>query len=97
MAFNQQLYNDLYRLRQRIKDRERQLQGRAPTVCSDNALYEIAELCPKKLTQSSPLKFKPSPTRRQKSINHSRKARILPRFLCRRDLKGAFQRRRRGR
>ena len=50
MAFNQQLYNDLYRLRQRIKDRERQLQGRTPTVCSDNALYEIAELCPKKLS-----------------------------------------------
>ena len=50
MAFNQQLYNDLYRLRQRIKDREKQLQGRAPTVCSDNALYEIAELCPKKLS-----------------------------------------------
>jgi len=47
---NQQLYNDLYRLRQRIKDRERQIQGRAPTVCTDNALYEIAELCPKKLT-----------------------------------------------
>ena len=47
---NQSLYNDLYRLRQRIKDRERQTQGRAPTVCTDNALYEIAELCPKKLT-----------------------------------------------
>ncbi|MBO5921189.1 MAG: HRDC domain-containing protein [Bacteroidaceae bacterium] len=47
---NQLLYNDLYRLRQRIKDRERQVQGRAPTVCTDNALYEIAELCPKKLT-----------------------------------------------
>lgn len=50
MAVNQQLYNELYRLRQRIKDRERQLQGRAPTVCTDNALYEIAELCPKKLS-----------------------------------------------
>ena len=47
---NQLLYDDLYRLRQRIKDRERQTQGRAPTVCTDNALYEIAELCPKKLT-----------------------------------------------
>ena len=50
MASNQKLYNELYRLRQRIKDRERQLQGRAPTVCTDNALYEIAELCPKKLS-----------------------------------------------
>lgn len=47
---NQLLYNDLYRLRQRIKDREREIHGRAPTVCTDNALYEIAELCPKKLT-----------------------------------------------
>lgn len=50
MAFNQQLYNDLYRLRQRIKDREKRLNGRAPTVCSDNALQEMAELCPKKLS-----------------------------------------------
>ena len=50
MDFNQQLYNDLYYLRQRIKNRERQAQGRAPTVCSDSALYEIAELCPKKLS-----------------------------------------------
>ena len=50
MAFNQRLYFDLYDLRQKIKDRERQLHGRAPTVCSDSALYEIAELCPKKLS-----------------------------------------------
>lgn len=50
MAINQRLYNELYRLRQRIKERERQLQGRAPTVCTDSALYEIAELCPKKLS-----------------------------------------------
>jgi len=50
MAFNKQLYIDLCQLRQRIKDRERQLHGRAPAVCSDNALYEIAELCPKKLS-----------------------------------------------
>ncbi|MBQ7799922.1 MAG: HRDC domain-containing protein, partial [Oscillospiraceae bacterium] len=50
MAFNQQLYNDLYCLRQRIKDCEKRRYGRAPSVCSDSSLYEIAKLCPKKLT-----------------------------------------------
>lgn len=50
MAINQRLYNDLYRLRQKIKDRERQSHGRAPTVCTDEVLSEIAELCPKKLS-----------------------------------------------
>ena len=50
MAFNQKLYNDLVYLRQSIKDRERKLQGRAPTVCTDAALYEMVELCPKKLS-----------------------------------------------
>ncbi len=50
MSFNQQhLYNELLYLRQRIKNRERKLHGRAPTVCTDAALYEMAELCPKKL------------------------------------------------
>lgn len=50
MTINQQMYNELYRLRQRIKETEKRAQGRAPIVCSDNALYEIAELCPKKLS-----------------------------------------------
>lgn len=50
MSFNQQhLYNELLYLRQRIKNRERKLHGRTPTVCTDAALYEMAELCPKKL------------------------------------------------
>ena len=50
MAVNQQLYNELYWLRQHIKETEKKTQGRAPTVCSDSALYEMAELCPKKLS-----------------------------------------------
>ena len=50
MAFNQKMYNELLYLRQRIKNREREIQGRAPTVCTDAALYEMVELCPKKLS-----------------------------------------------
>ena len=50
MTTNQQLYSELYRLRQRIKDRERQMHGRTPTVCSDYALDEMEELRPKKLS-----------------------------------------------
>lgn len=50
MAINQQMYNELYQLRQRIKDTGKRTEGRAPIVCNDDALYEIAELCPKKLS-----------------------------------------------
>lgn len=47
---NYQMYRELSMLRQRIKENGRRIQGRAPTVCSDEALYEIAEMCPKKLS-----------------------------------------------
>ena len=52
MAVNQQMFTELYRLRQRIKDEERKKnpQGRAPMVCSDEALDAIAKFCPKKLS-----------------------------------------------
>lgn len=47
---NRKMYNELFRLRQELKDEGRLTQGRAPLVCSDDALLEIAELCPKKLS-----------------------------------------------
>jgi len=50
MSFNQQLYNDLYFLRQRIKAKGRNADGRAPVVCSDEALSEMTYLRPKKLS-----------------------------------------------
>ena len=50
MSFNYKLYNELDALRQRLKDKGRVTNGRAPTVCSDEALYQIVELCPKKHT-----------------------------------------------
>ena len=50
MSFNYKLYNELDALRQRLKDKGRVTNGRAPTVCSDEALYQIVELCPKKPT-----------------------------------------------
>lgn len=50
MAINQRLYNDLERLRKAFKDDGRIKTGRrAPLVCSDEALYAIAEMCPRKL------------------------------------------------
>ena len=50
MESNYKLYIELDRLRDRIKDREKRLHGRAPAVCSDIALSEISELCPKKMS-----------------------------------------------
>lgn len=50
MAINQQMYLELCRLRQDLKEQGRSTQGRAPTVCNDDALHEIAKLCPKKLS-----------------------------------------------
>ena len=50
MSVNQQLYRELSQLRQKIKANEKRREGRAPMVCSDDALYSIAELCPKKLS-----------------------------------------------
>lgn len=47
---DREMYNDLLRLRQKLKDEGKRKQGRAPLVCSDDALLEIAELCPKKLS-----------------------------------------------
>lgn len=50
MAINEKMYRELYSLRQRIKDSEKRREGRAPLVCTDDSLYEIAQLCPKKLS-----------------------------------------------
>lgn len=44
------MYTELYRLRARLKEQGKRLQGRAPIVCSDDALYEMTALCPKKLS-----------------------------------------------
>lgn len=50
MATKQQLYYKLIHLRKKIKETEREVQGRVPIICSDNALYRMAELLPKKLS-----------------------------------------------
>lgn len=44
------MYSELFRLRQQLKNEGRITQGRAPLVCTDEALWEMAELCPKKLS-----------------------------------------------
>ena len=44
------LYNELLRLRRIIKDEGRLAHGRAPLVCNDDALLEIVEMRPKKLS-----------------------------------------------
>ena len=48
MNLDQNLYRELEQLRERIKNKERRISGRAPIVCADNALYEIVELVPRK-------------------------------------------------
>jgi very-short-patch-repair endonuclease len=48
MDYNPQLLRELNILRQRIKEQGRLQSGRAPIVCSDDALCEIARLMPQK-------------------------------------------------
>lgn len=45
----QRLYNDLFKLRESLKNRSKILEGRASTVCTDDALEEIVKLKPKKI------------------------------------------------
>lgn len=49
MSVNQQMYRELFNLRQRFKTQGKYQTGRAPLVCSDEALYAIAEMCPKRV------------------------------------------------
>ena len=44
------LYAKLAGIRANIKNKERAITGRAPVVCSDDALYAIADLEPTKLS-----------------------------------------------
>lgn len=50
MAVNEKMYNELYRCRQDIKKIIKAKTGKTPLVCSDDALWAIADLCPKKLS-----------------------------------------------
>ena len=50
MAINQKLYRELERLRAAFKEEGKRQTGRAPLVCSDEALYAIAEMCPRKMS-----------------------------------------------
>ncbi|HIS91478.1 MAG TPA: HRDC domain-containing protein [Candidatus Alectryocaccomicrobium excrementavium] len=50
MAIHPQMYKELEALRQRLKEEGRQAQGRTPVVCSDDALADIAQLQPQKLS-----------------------------------------------
>lgn len=46
---DQKLYNELYRLREKYKIYTKSKDGRASTICTDDALIEIVRLKPKKL------------------------------------------------
>ena len=48
MSINIKMYNELRNLREVLKYKGKVSQGRAPLVCTDEALYQIALLCPKK-------------------------------------------------
>ena len=46
--FSNALLDDLFVLRQRIRDREKRKTGRTPIVCPDEALHEMVRLMPRK-------------------------------------------------
>ncbi len=48
MEHNLELFDALYLLRQKIREREKAKTGRTPTVCPDDALREMARLMPQK-------------------------------------------------
>ncbi len=50
MSVDYKLYNELVRLRETLKEQGRRTTGRAPLVCHDDALYAIAKMCPKKMS-----------------------------------------------
>jgi len=49
MGLEEQLYEELYQLRERLRDEGRRATGRVPNVCSDEALQEMAERKPTKI------------------------------------------------
>jgi very-short-patch-repair endonuclease len=48
MDYNLELFDALYLLRQKIREREKARTGRTPTVCPDEALREMTRLMPQK-------------------------------------------------
>ena len=44
----QALEEALFKLRQKLKDREKQRTGRTPTICPDESIREIIRLMPRK-------------------------------------------------
>ncbi len=53
MEINQQLFRELNILRQQLKEQGHLQNGRAPVVCTDDALYEIVRLMPQKISDLS--------------------------------------------
>jgi len=49
MGLQQQLYDELYQLRERLREEGRLATGRIPNVCSDEALLEMSERVPTKI------------------------------------------------
>lgn len=49
MGINIKMYNELSLLRQKLKEEGKSTQGRKPLVCTDEALRQIVEICPKRL------------------------------------------------
>ena len=45
---NEELTEELFELRQKLKDREKKATGRTPAVCSDESIREMIRLCPRK-------------------------------------------------
>ncbi|MBE6528916.1 MAG: DUF4011 domain-containing protein [Thermoplasmata archaeon] len=49
MGLEEQLYEELYELRERLREEAQRSTGRVPNVCSDDALREIAQRVPTKI------------------------------------------------
>ena len=49
MGLEEQLYNELYELRERLRDQGQRTTGRIPNVCSDEALTEMSQRIPTKM------------------------------------------------
>jgi len=48
MVNNEKLTRELFAIRERLKNSARHRGDRAPAVCSDDAIYQMVELCPRK-------------------------------------------------
>ena len=71
-----ELFDELIRLRQALREREKQNTGRTPVICNDDSIREMIRLMPKNalpyrwLTQTEPKQNMKSAPTRKTSVKH---------------------------